>query len=123
MYKIQPPHGTFAKTLCKSFQVVRLYSGSKFRRITGVKRSTFEKMVEILKKGYASKHQRRGRHQKLSIEDLLLATLEYLREYRTYTHIAASYAIAESNINRGIRWVENTLIKEGSCSLPGGGVN
>ena len=95
------------------------YSGSKFRRITGVKRSTFEKKVEILKKGYASKHQRRGRHQKLSIEDLLLATLEYLREYRTYAHIAASYDIAESNIYRGIRWVEDTLIKDGTFSLPG----
>ncbi len=28
----------------------------------------------------------------LSIEDLLLATLEYLREYRTYAHIAESAA-------------------------------
>ena len=73
----------------------------------------------LLKKEYASKHQRRGRHQKLSIEDLLLATLEYLREYRTYAHIAASYDIAESNIYRGIRWVEDTLIKDGTFSLPG----
>ena len=40
---------------------------------------------------------------KLSIEDLLLAALEYLREYRTYAHIAASYGIAESNIYRGIK--------------------
>ena len=101
------------------YEKIANYSGNKFRRITGVKRSTFEKMVEILKKGYASKHQRRGRHQKLSIEDLLLATLEYLREYRTYAHIAASYDIAESNIYRGIRWVEDTLIKDGTFSLPG----
>ncbi len=76
-------------------------------------------MVEILKKGYASKHQRRGRHQKLSIEDLLLATLEHLREYRTYAHIAVSYDVAESNIYRGIRWVEDTLIEDGTFSLPG----
>jgi len=55
----------------------------------------------------------------LSIEDLLLATLEYLREYRTYAHIAASYGIAESNIYRGIKWVEDTLIKDGTFSLPG----
>ena len=96
------------------YKKIANYSGTKFRRITGVKRSTFEKMVEILKKEYASKHQRRGRHQKLSIEDLLLATLEYLREYRTYAHIAASYDIAESNIYRGIRWVEDTLIKDGT---------
>ena len=74
-------------------------------------------MVEILKKGYARKQQRRGGHQKLTIEDLLLATLEYLREYRTYAHIAASYDILEGNLYRGIRWVEDTLIKDGTFSL------
>jgi len=76
-------------------------------------------MVEILQKGYAEKHRRRGRRPKLSIEDLLLATLEYLREYRTYAHIAASYGIAESNIYRGIKRVEDTLIRDGTFSLPG----
>ena len=50
---------------------------------------------------------------------MLLATLEYLREYRTYAHFAASYAVAESSIYRGIRWVEDTLIKDGTFSLPG----
>ena len=49
---------------------------------------------------------------------MVLATLEYLREYRTYAHIAASYGIAESNIYRGIRWVENALISDGTFSLP-----
>ncbi len=38
----------------------------------GVKRATFDKMVEILRKGYAEKHRRRGRTPKLGIEDLLL---------------------------------------------------
>ena len=76
-------------------------------------------MAEILRKGYAEKHRRRGRTPKLSIEDQLLATLEYLREYRTYAHIAASYGIAESNIYRGIKWVEDTLIQDGTFSLPG----
>ena len=42
-----------------------------------------------------------------------------MREYRTYAHIAASYAISESNLYRGIRWVEDTLIKDGTFSLPG----
>ena len=53
------------------------------------------------------------------MEDKLLATLEYLREYRTMAHIVASYGIAESNIHTTIRWVENTLIKDGTFSLPG----
>ena len=50
---------------------------------------------------------------------MLLATLEYLREYRTYDHIAFSYDVEESSICRGIRWVEDTLIKDGTFSLPG----
>ena len=101
------------------YEKIAEYSDKRFRRITGVRRTTFEKMAEILRKGYAEKHRRRGRTPKLSIEDLLLATLEYLREYRTYAHIAASFGIAESNIYRGIKWVENTLIQDGTFSLPG----
>lgn len=50
---------------------------------------------------------------------MLLATLEYLREYGTYAHIAASYGIDESNIYRTIKWVEDVLIKNGTFSLPG----
>jgi hypothetical protein len=34
-------------------------------------------------------------------------------------HIAASYDIDESNNQRIIKWVENTLIKDGTFSLPG----
>jgi transcription initiation factor TFIIIB Brf1 subunit/transcription initiation factor TFIIB len=76
-------------------------------------------MVEILQKAYAEKHKRRGRKSKLCVEDMLLATLEYLREYRTYAHIAASFGIDESNIYRATRWVEDVLIKDGTFSLPG----
>lgn len=67
------------------YEKISEYSNTKFRRITGVKRATFDKMVEILRKGYTEKHRRRGRTPKLRIEDQLLATLEYLREYRLNT--------------------------------------
>ena len=100
------------------YEKIEWYTEDNFRRITGVKRETFKKMVEIVKKSYDEKHKRKGRKLKLSIEDMVLATLEYLREYRTYAHIAASYGIAESNIYRGIRWVENALISDGTFSLP-----
>ncbi len=101
------------------YETLQEYKEEQFRRITGVKRKTFQKMVEILKQAYVEKHRRRGRKPKLSIEDQLLATLEYLREYRTYAHIAARFGIAESNIYRTIQWVEDTLIKDGTFSLPG----
>jgi hypothetical protein len=45
--------------------------------------------------------------------------LEYLREYRTFAHIGASYGLCESRIWRIIRWAEDTLIKDGTFSLPG----
>lgn len=48
-----------------------------------------------------------------------MAALEYWREYRTYAHIAASYGIAESNMYRNIKWIEEVLMKEGTFSLPG----
>jgi hypothetical protein len=101
------------------YEIIKEYPDAKFRRITGVKRATFGKMVEILQKAYAAKHKRRGRNPKLCIEEMLLATLEYLREYRTYAHIAASYGIDESNMYRAIKWVEDTLDKDGTFSLPG----
>ena len=101
------------------YEMIKEYNEQQFRRITGVKRATFNKMIEILKKSYAEKHRRRGRKPKLSIENQLLAALEYWREYRTYAHIAASYGIAESNIYRSIKWIEEGLIKDGTFSLPG----
>jgi len=78
------------------------YPYGKFRRICGMKRKTFEKAVEIPNAKHAverAKNARKsGRKPKLCIEDKLLATLEYLREYRAMAHIAASYGIAENNI-------------------------
>ena len=42
-----------------------------------------------------------------------------IREYRTYAHIAVGYGLSESQIYRIIKWVEDTLIKDGTFSLPG----
>jgi hypothetical protein len=45
--------------------------------------------------------------------------LEYIREYRTYFHIATSYGISESVAYKIVRWVEDTLIKDPVFALPG----
>jgi hypothetical protein len=95
------------------------YSNGQFRRITGVSRGTFERMLEILRAKQKGKHTKGGRNPKLSLREMLLAALEYWREYRTYAHIAASYGIHESNMYRLIKWVEDVLIKDGTFSLPG----
>jgi len=98
---------------------LKSYSDEQFRRITGVKRTTCEKMMEILGPKHKEKLSKGGRKPKLSLEEMLLATLEYWREYRTYAHIAASYGIHESNMHRLIKWVEDILVKDGAFSLPG----
>ena len=90
-----------------------------FRRLTGIKRTTFDLMVAILHEEEVLLKAHGGKPNKLSIEDRLLMALEYLREYRTYFHISRSYGISESACYRNIRWVEDTLIKDGTFSLPG----
>jgi len=101
------------------YEKIKEYTEEKFRRITGVKRTTFSKILEILRPVKEQLTSRGGPKPKLCLEDMLLAALEYMREYRTYAHVAASYGVSESNIFRIIKWVEDTLIKDGTFSLPG----
>ena len=99
------------RRVCNKFDSVKNLSNSEFRRLTGVKKETFKKMSEILQEESLKKMARGGRDSKLGIENMLLMTLEYLREYRTYFHIGQAYGISESNSYRIIKWVEDTLIK------------
>ena len=101
------------------FETVKELDEEKFRRLTGVKRTTFNKMVEILRQSIQNRETTKGRKKKLSVENMLLMTLEYIREYRTYFHISQSYSISESNAYKTVRWVEDTLIKHPDFALPG----
>ena len=91
----------------------------KFRRLTGVKRATFEKMLVILSEADKQKKAKGGRKAKLSMEERLLMALEYIREYRTYFHVSQSYGVSESTCYETIKWIENTLIKHPDFALPG----
>ncbi len=101
------------------YDQIKEFTDEHFRRLTGVKKSTFKKMVEILREADLNKKARGGRKSKLSIEDRLLMALEYIREYRTYFHIATSYGVSESVAYKIVRWVEDTLIKDPVFALPG----
>ena len=83
----------------------------------GVQRSTFEEMLSVLKTAYQRKHAKGGRTPKLSLEDLLMATLQYMREYRTYEQIVADFGIHESNLIRRSQWGEVTLLQSGFTIL------
>ena len=100
------------------FNQLEKESGENFRRLTGIKKTTFDLMINILNQAERKRKAQGGKPNKLSMEDRLLMTLEYLREYRTYFHISRSYGISESSCYRNIRWVEDTLIKDKRFSLP-----
>ena len=92
-------------------------SAVEFKRLCGVTRKTFNRMVEKVQP-HLERQGRRGGQNKLSAEDQLLVTLEYWREYRSQFHIAASWGLHETTVGRIIKKVENVLIKSGTFSLP-----
>jgi transposase len=101
------------------YEQIKELEEEKFRRLTGVKKGTFYKMVGILKEEEIKKKARGGRKNKLSMEDRLLMALEYIREYRTYFHVSQSYGVSESTAYDTIKWIEDTLIKHPDFALPG----
>lgn len=101
------------------YKTVSTLEEEAFRRLTGVKRATFNKMTEILRESNKAKKRKGGRNNKLPIEDMLLMALEYLREYRTYFHISQSYGVSESTAYKIVKWIEDTLVKHPDFALPG----
>lgn len=101
------------------YEILKGFKDEEFRRLTGVKRTTFEKMLTILQEAETKKKKLGGKPNALAITDRLLMSLEYIREYRTYFHIAACYGVSESACYRNIRWIEDTLIKYPDFALPG----
>ncbi len=101
------------------FDQIKELEDEKFRRLTGVKKGTFSKMVDILRQADCLKKSKGGRKNKLNLEEQLLMVLEYLREYRTYFHIGQNYGISESSTYKAVKWVEDTLVKHPNFALPG----
>lgn len=55
-------------------------SDSRFKILVGVQRTTFEEMLAVLKTAYQRKRAKGGRKSKLSLDDLLMVTIQYMRE-------------------------------------------
>ena len=101
------------------YSMARGLKDELFRRLTGIKQQTFKKMIVILEEAHLKKKSKGGRKNTLCIEDMLLMSLEYLREYRTYFHISQSYGVSESSAYKTVRRVEDTLVKHPDFCLPG----
>ncbi len=97
------------------FDQIKELSKEQFGGLTGFKKTTLKRMLDILREADAKKTAKGGRKSKLSIEDQLLMALEYIREYRTYFHIATNYGISQSVAYQIIRCIEYTLVKHLFC--------
>jgi hypothetical protein len=89
-----------------------------FKRACGVYPQTFETMLQVLRE-HAPKKVKPGRPSTLSLENQLLMTLQYWREYRTYFHIGLSWGVDESVVCRTVHKIENLLIKSQVFHVPG----
>jgi hypothetical protein len=97
------------------YETVKQLKDEDFKRLTGVSRAMFEKMLQVVKTGL----REFGRKPKLSREDQLLMTLMYWREYRTEFHIGITYGVSEATVCRTIQKIENVLMQSGEFRLPG----
>ena len=97
------------------YEKIKNYNKVKFKRLTGVQKETYEKMLKVLH----TEIREFGRPAALSRADQLLMTLMYWREYRTQFHIGETYGVSESTVCRTIQKVEDALAKSGEFSLPG----
>ena len=98
------------------YEKAKQLKDSDFKRLCGVQKETFTTMCEVVKEDLS--RETRGRKSGLAVEDQVLLTLGYWREYRTMFHLGQDYGLHESNVSRIIQKVEDILIKCGKFSLP-----
>jgi transposase len=103
----------------KRYEKAMRLSDEDFKQVIGVRKPTYEEMLAELRTAYAEKHRRRGRHSKLSLEDILFMALAYWRQYITQKELAFEFEIGEATVHDWIVWVEDTLVKSKKFSLPG----
>ena len=96
------------------YKDIKRLSADKFKRLVGVQSATFHLMLDELRPFESTF----GRPPKLCLEDRLLLTLSYWREYRTLLHTGMTYGISEASAHRIVRHVENVLINSNKFHLP-----
>ena len=84
----------------------------------GIRKPTFDKMLAILEGAYKEMRKKGGRKRMLSVLDMLVITLGYYHDYRTMENLGFEYGVHKQRISEAVEWVEQTLIKDGTFSLP-----
>jgi hypothetical protein len=90
----------------------------KYLVLFGVRKETFDRILAILERAYEEMRKRGGRSRKLSVLDMLIIMLGYYHDYRTMENLAFDYGVHKQRISEAVYWVEQTLVKDGTFSLP-----
>ena len=98
------------------YEKAKKLKDGEFKRLCGVKKETFVEMCKIVQAVESKKI--RGRKPELSVQNQVLVTLTFWREYRTMFHLGQDWGLHESNVSRLVRRIEDILIKSEKFSLP-----
>ncbi len=79
-----------------NYEDVKNLKHGDFKRLCGVTKETFSAMCQAVSEYKES--NKRGRKSKLSIENQILLTLSFWREYRTLFHLGRDWQLHESNV-------------------------
>ena len=102
----------------KDYNKIKQLKPDQFKRLIGVKRDTFEAMLEVCELYHKRKKAKGGKPNKLSVSTQLLLMLEYYKEYRCMANMGFDYGVSESTVHRVIQEMEGVLLESGKFSLP-----
>lgn len=94
----------------------KLKKSAQFTRLVGVNYAAFEIILEKLKSEIISYKQakpmrQRGLTSSLKLEDQLLLTLIYLRQYHTFLQLGEMFSISESYAFKRYSFISKRLMK------------
>ena len=90
---------------------IAILDDNKFQRFTGIKRNTYNKMLEIVTKAHLKARKKDGVKSKFTIEQMLLITIEYWKNNHSYFSLGIRHEISEPYFYRFIKRFENYLIQ------------
>jgi len=98
------------------FNIENQQSPDNFIRTTGISLENFYLVLEkinknILEQLEAKPMKKRGLKANITLENKLLLTLIYLRDYPTFFNLGKSFGISESYANKTYHYILNILVK------------
>ncbi|CYW11926.1 transposase [Streptococcus suis] len=82
-----------------TYEKVLKLNSENFKLLIGVKKATFQLMLDRLTDAYQEQHRKGGCPRRLSMEEQLIMTLRYLRYYPTQCLLAFDFGVGVATVN------------------------